>query len=80
MKHESSFNYSAKAQNCTGKRTLEKLFEAAVVGLPHKTLGEVGSAFIAVEEGFDEQGSGYVPFMSQPDEFNRSFRAHLERS
>jgi fatty-acyl-CoA synthase len=30
------------------------VLEAAVVGVPHETWGEVGSAFIAVADGFDE--------------------------
>jgi fatty-acyl-CoA synthase len=31
-----------------------KVAEAAVVGVPHETWGEVGRAFLVVEEGFDE--------------------------
>jgi len=32
-----------------------RVSEAAVVGVPHKTWGEVGRAFVVVREGFDEQ-------------------------
>ena len=32
-----------------------RVSEAAVVGVPHETWGEVGRAFVVVERGFDEQ-------------------------
>ena len=32
----------------------EKVLEAAVVGVPHETWGEVGRAFLVVDEGYDE--------------------------
>lgn len=32
----------------------ENVLEAAVVGVPHKTWGEVGRAFLVVDEGYDE--------------------------
>jgi fatty-acyl-CoA synthase len=31
-----------------------KVSEAAVVGVPHETWGEVGRAYLVVQEGFDE--------------------------
>ena len=32
-----------------------RVTEAAVVGVPHSTWGEVGRAFVVVDEGFDEE-------------------------
>ena len=32
----------------------EKVLEAAVVGVPHETWGEVGRAFLVVDDGYDE--------------------------
>ncbi|NNK37523.1 MAG: long-chain fatty acid--CoA ligase [Xanthomonadales bacterium] len=32
-----------------------KVLDAAVVGIPHETWGEVGRAFIVVDEGYDEE-------------------------
>jgi fatty-acyl-CoA synthase len=32
-----------------------RVLEAAVVGVPHETWGEVGSAFVVAEDGFDEE-------------------------
>jgi len=31
------------------------VLEAAVVGVPHETWGEVGKAFVVVADGYDEQ-------------------------
>ena len=33
----------------------EKVLEAAVVGVPHETWGEVGRAFLVVDDGYDEE-------------------------
>jgi fatty-acyl-CoA synthase len=32
-----------------------RVLDAAVVGVPHETWGEVGRAFLVVEEGYDEK-------------------------